>query len=200
MAPPLISAAFLEAETMTKKKANEAASSEPIVIKTHRDLERNTRAICERINANPELARLVLVNAVFAFEDAGVVMSEEVKKHIRSTLRRPKRIEERRRRLGRELEPEFREMKFSKIPRDPVARAALLFDHLGLEPQEAKHREALSLREMERYADRHPLVDKLVRYDRACRGGLILHTKGSYSKFKAGERRHQWVKAVRFKI
>ena len=174
--------------------------SKPIVVKTRSDLQSKINAICERINADPELARLVLVNAILAFEEAGVEMSNKVKQHIRKTLRRPQRLEERKKKLGKELKSELREVGIETIPRDPAARATLLFDTFGLEPTQKEHREELSLREMERYADQHPLVDKLARFDRACRGGLILHTRGSFNKFKAGERRHKWVKAVRFKI
>ena len=38
--------------------------SKPIVVKTRSDLQSKINAICERINADPELARLVLVNAI----------------------------------------------------------------------------------------------------------------------------------------
>lgn len=185
---------------MAKKSKKSTTDSKPIVVETHRDLRANIRAICERVNSDPELARLILVNPILAFEDAGVEMSAQVKQHIRKTLGRPRRLEKRKESLAKELETELGELGIESIPKEPAARAALLFDSLGLEPMKTSHRKQLSLRELEGYADRHPLVAKLARYDRACRGGLILHTRGSYNKFKAGERRHRWVKAVRFKI
>lgn len=187
-------------ESPSKMKRTGPSSKETIVLESHRDLRRNARAICERINADPDLARLVLVNAIFAFEDAGVEMSDEVKKHIRHTLSRPKRLDERKERLGKELDSELGKLGAQKIPRDPKSRAELVFGCIGLEPATERHRESLSLREMERSYGDHPLVEKLARYDRACRGGFILHTKGSYNKFKSGRKRHRWVKSFRFKI
>lgn len=173
---------------------------EPIVVETHRDLGRNMRAICERINANPELARLVLVNAILAFEDAGVEMSQEVKSHIRKTLRRPAKLEERKARLEKEIRAEYGDLVGESLQQDACERARFLFETLGLECRREEDAEEVGLRRMRAYVDEHPLLPKLLEYQRAARGGFILHPRASYNQFKAGERRHRWVKAVRFKV
>ncbi|MEM1177718.1 MAG: hypothetical protein AAGM22_05205 [Acidobacteriota bacterium] len=173
---------------------------EPIHIETHRDLRGQIRAICKRINARPEIARRVLVNAVFAFEEVGVTLSDEMRAHVRKTLRWPERLETEKKEARAELLREHGDVLGKKVPRSPDARAALLFDRLGLEPERPEDKKGLDRKGLLRYVDRHPLVARLARYERAARGGLILHTRGSYEKFKSGERRHRWVKAVRFKV
>ncbi|MEO1366593.1 MAG: hypothetical protein AAFX50_05415, partial [Acidobacteriota bacterium] len=145
-------------------------------------------------------ARRVLVNAIFAFEEVGVTLSDEMRAHVRKTLRWPTRLEEEKKKARAELLREHRDLLGRKVPRSPEDRARLLFDTLGLEPQQPEDRKGLDRKALERYAEDHPLAARLARYERAARGGLVLHTRGSYEKFKSGERRHRWVKAVRFKV
>lgn len=183
-----------------KAEDGPAAERAPIHVKTHRDLRSNIRAICERINAEPEIARRVLVNAVFAFEEAGVVLSEEMRAHVRKSLRWPPRLEAEKKEARAELLREHGEELGRKVPRTPEDRARLLFEQLGVEPLRPEDRKGLDRKRLEAYAASHPLAARLVRYERAARGGLILHTRGNYEKFKSGERRHRWVKAVRFKV
>ena len=172
----------------------------PIAIETHRQMRGHMRTICQRLNQRPEIARRMLVNAVFALEEVGVQLSEPMRRHVRQSLRWPPGLEEEKKEARAELLREHSDVLGRKVPRTPEDRAALLFDQLGLEPALEEHRQGLDRRALELYGDAHPLVARLVRYERAARGGLILHTRGSYEKFKSGQRRHRWIKSVRFKV
>ncbi|MEO1088054.1 MAG: hypothetical protein AAFY88_27795, partial [Acidobacteriota bacterium] len=133
-------------------------------------------------------------------EEVGVTLSAEMRTHVRKTLRWPARLEKAKKEARAELLREHGDLLDRKVPRTPEDRARLLFDTAGLEPQRPEDRKGLDRKALERYADAHPLAARLARYERAARGGLILHTRGSYEKFKSGARRHRWVKAVRFKV
>jgi len=174
---------------------------EHILVRSHRDLRRNIRAICRRLNANPEIARLTLVNAVLAFEDVGVTLNAEMKEHIRRTLQEPPRLRERREALERELIEELPVLRSgAELPRTNAQRARFLFDALGLAPLSHEDLRGVSRKRLAAYVAAHPSVEKLVRWERARRGGFVLHTRGSYRAFKEGRRRHPWVKSIRFEV
>lgn len=175
----------------------------PISLETHRDLRKNIRAISSRFNENPELARLLLVNPILAFKDAGVDMAREIQVHIMNTLRFPKRLVEKKERLESELRKELKDLGLpAELPLSAETRAHLLFRVLKLPPlmQDASSLKGIESRRMRYYSRQHPIVAKLADYERARQGGLVFRTQEQYQAYKTGEKRHHWVKSVRFKI
>jgi hypothetical protein len=175
----------------------------PIVIATERDLRSNIRAISRRLNDRPEIARLVFVNPILALEDVGVELSQEAKQHVIDALRFPPRLRERRARLERELPEELAALGVSgKLPLTAKRRAELLFTVLELEPavEDARDPTRLDARRMTAYATRHPLVEKLARYEQAQRGAIVFQSRASYEAFKRGDKRHPWIRSIRFNV
>ena len=181
--------------------ALEAEPYEPIRIETHRDFRRHTRAICRRFNDNPELARLVLVNPILAMEDAGVVISAEMKEHIMHRLRFPPKLEERIKRLETELAGELKALGFSpELPLSAEDRARLLHDVLKVPPEPEQPLQRRRLARTRTYREAYPLAAKLAEYERARQGALIFHRREIYESYKSGERRHHWLRSIRFKV
>ena len=177
--------------------------TEPIEINTHEDLEAQKVRISRRMNANPEIARLVLVNPVLAFQDVGVRLSPVVQRHIMQTLRFPKRLTERRERLEAELHRELEALDLpGELPLTPQQRAHLLFGVLKIEPlqEDACQPYEIDQKRMRAYARRHPLVRKLADYDRVRQGGLVFYPKEVYKAYKEGRRQHAWLRSFRFKV
>ena len=182
---------------------SETRRHEPLTLRTERDLRQNIRSISQRLNDMPDLARMLLVNPILALEDAGVQMSPEVKKHVMDALRFPPALVERRARLEAELRDELAAHGVEhKLPLTPEQRAHLLFDVLRLEPRGAAGRAAggVTSKEARAYARRHPLVAKLAEYERARQGRLIFYPREVYETYKAGLKRQQWIKSVKFKV
>lgn len=176
---------------------------EPITANKERDLRKHLREICRRFNSNPDLARLVLVNPILAFQDVGVQLSPEMKQHIMDRLRFPPKLQEKIARLERELKEELAQCGVEpELPLTPERRAHLLFRVLRLEAQHADTEtpERLESNRTKEYGKLHPLAAKLAEYERARQGSLIFHTREVYEDYKAGRRQHRWVKSVRFKV
>lgn len=174
-----------------------------IRVETHHDLRKNIRAISTRFNEAPELARLLLVNPILAFKDAGVDMTREIEDHIMNSLRFPKRLVEKKERLEAELREELKELGLpAELPLSAETRAHLLFRVLKLQPlpEDACSLECIESRRARYYSRRHPIVAKLADYERARQGGVVFRTKEQYEAYKTGQKRHNWVKSVRFKI
>ncbi len=183
--------------------AKKEQSIELIPIASRADLRKNMRAISTRLNDNPELARLILVNPILAFEDAGVQMTSEVKQHIMDTLRFPKRLMERKAQLETEIGDALGCLDMNvKLPLNEQQRADLVFRILKVRPLagEPQEFERISSKRARLYRKSHPLLDKLAEYERLRQGGLVFQSRETYDKYKAGLRRHHWVKSVRFKV
>lgn len=175
----------------------------PIAIATERDLRRNIRAISRRFNERPEIARLVFVNPILALEDIGVELGPDAKQHVMDALRFPPRLRERRAKLERELPEELGALGVSgKLPLTARRRAQLLFRVLELEPagEDAKDLTRLDARRLTAYAGQHPVVEKLAQYERAQRGAIVFQSRASYEAFKRGDKRHPWIKTIRFDV
>lgn len=183
--------------------AEKPSRDEPIRVETHRDLRKNIRAVSTRFNDNPELARLLLVNPILALEDVGVEMTREMKDHIMDSLRFPKRLVEKKERLEAELRAELQELGLpAEFPLTAEARAHLLFTVLKLPPlpEDACSPDQIESRRARFYARRHPLVAKLADYERARQGAAVFRSKEQYEAYKSGQKRHNWVKSVRFNV
>jgi hypothetical protein len=190
-------------------------SLEPIRIDTHDDLIREKVRVSERMNARPDIARLVLVNPILAFEDIGVTLSPVMQRHIMHTLRFPKRLQARKERLEQELGAELASLGVKdSLPLTDEARRDLLQRVLKMEqPDQAPATPArtddaraelaaaapdrLDLRQ---YARRHPLIAKLVAYDRVRQGGLVFYPREVYRAYKEGRKQHRWLASFRFKV
>jgi hypothetical protein len=189
------------------------ASLDPIRIDTHDDLLREMARISERMNAHPEIARLVLVNPVLAFEDIGVRLSPVMQRHIVHTLRFPKRLLARKARLESELVAELAELGISEpLPLTPDVRRDLLCRLLapvpaeGAQADDATGNEAAAAPpetgrlDLRAYARKHPLLAKLVEYDRVRQGGLVFYPREVYRAYKEGRKQHRWLTSFRFKV
>jgi hypothetical protein len=185
------------------KKARATGPTERIHVANHRDLRKHMRAICERFNAQPEIARLVFVNPVLALQDVGVQLEPEAKQHIMDALRFPPRLQKRKAELAEELVKEFaREGIKTQLPLSPEQRAELLFRVMRIPPlpADAGTSHELAADRVIHYAKAHPLAAKLAEYETLHRGRLIFQPRETYEAYKSGKKRHRWIKSVRFKI
>jgi hypothetical protein len=192
----------------TKKKAAAAAATydakrhAPLEIKTHRALAGNMRAISQRFNENPDIARMILVNPILALEELGVTLSPEMKEHAMNALRFPPSVVERTAKLEAELNEELSQLGVNfKLPLAADQRADVLFRTLEIAPRETDEAPAqISPKDTRAYADQHPLVAKLAEYERLRQGRMIFYTREAYRAYKAGLKRQNWIKSVKFKI
>ncbi|HEX7438541.1 MAG TPA: hypothetical protein VF319_00460 [Caldimonas sp.] len=106
-------------------------SLEPIEIRTHRALLVQQGAIAARVAAQPDLAVMLLINPVLAFERMGVKMSAEIASHVLHTIQYPKAVRERRDVLEATLKKALGE---PARPTDPVWNVHLLFELRKLAP------------------------------------------------------------------
>jgi hypothetical protein len=170
----------------------------PITIKIERDLKKHMRAISVRLNENPDLARLVLINPILVLEDLGVELSNEVKKHIMDSLRFPKALVKRRDELACELKTDLAALKVHHpLPLTDKQRSDLVFNTLKINPKD-KH-EVLSVEKLRAYKDEHPVLTKLAEFERYSKGALIFYPRNVYEKYKTGEKKLHWVNAIQFK-
>lgn len=186
-----------------KNGEEKGLTDEPIRVANERDLRKNMRAICERFNAQPELARLVFVNPVLALQDVGVQLEPEAKQHIMNALRFPPKLQKRKAELATELTEAFaREKAAVELPLSAKQRAHLLFRVLSVKPltADAQATEELAPERLGYYAGAHPLAARLAEYERLDRGRLIFQPRETYEAYKSGQKRHRWIKAVRFKL
>ncbi len=66
--------------------------TEVLQIESEKDLRKNMRAICQRINDQPELARLLMINPSLVLQDLNVTMTSEVKQHVMQHLSFPQKL------------------------------------------------------------------------------------------------------------
>lgn len=159
---------------MSKTKAT-GPTNEPIHVANHRDLRKNIRAICERFNEHPEIARLVFVNPILAMQDIGVQLEPAARQHVMDALRFPPKLQKRKAALAAELA-------------EALARAGVP----AKLPLSARQSAELPLSD--------PLAGKLSEFERLDRGRLIFQPRQTYEAYKSGQKRHRWIKSVRFKV
>ena len=170
----------------------------PMTINIERDLKKHMRAISVRLNENPELARLVLINPILVLEDLGIELSNEVKKHIMDSLRFPKALVKRRDELACELKADLAALNVHhSLPLTDKQRSDLVFNTLKIKPKD--NHEVLSVEKLRVYKDEHPVLTKLAEFERFSKGALIFYPRNVYEKYKTGEKKLHWVNAIRFK-
>jgi hypothetical protein len=121
------------AEVKATQALRPPEARERLAIQSHRNLVGSSRAIAERVNADPEFSVMFLINPVLALERYGVELSAEIKRHILHTLQHPAALRTRR----DELEAKLRE-ELGEAPKtdDEAWLARLLFERLRLQPLE----------------------------------------------------------------
>ncbi len=203
-------------DTKPKSSSGKSRKKFPdLVLETHRDLRGSIRAISQRFNDDPDTARMLLVNPLLALEDVGVRLTPELKEHIVDALRFPPNVLERRDQLELELFDDLQALGVSyRVPLTEAQRADLILNVLKLElpiskprgqkiePQSVQGSIAPQLRsrEIRRLAKKHPLLAKLVEYERLRQGRVIFFPRDVYQRYKEGLSRKNWIKSVRFKV
>ncbi len=140
-------------------------SYDPLEVESRRGLATHRREITRRLNENPRITVLLLVNPVLAFAEVNVKLTREVADHVLHTLRHPRRVRERLDALEGELREGLGE---APRPTDPAWLATALFDRLGLEPLDTAdhtpaYRSAIAPEAMERLQQLRPTLVKRAR-------------------------------------
>jgi hypothetical protein len=104
---------------------------EPVEISTHRDLSQNIPEINRRLNENPELAKLLLVNPALAFKEVGAALSPEITHHILHTIQHSTTARQRQDEMEKELQVELGE---KPQPHNAEWVSKFLFEKLDLKP------------------------------------------------------------------
>ena len=50
------------------------------------------------------------------------------------------------------------------------------------------------------FCEQYPLAAKLAEYERARQGALIFQPRHVYEAYKSGQRRHHWLRSIRFRV
>ena len=120
----------------TRKKSENSRAPFPILkIHSHRALAAAQQEIARRLEATPEIAQLLLINPVCAFQDVGVEVSSEIASHILHTMQSSADATARRNALIAKLQGD----KIAKPrPMDPDWVAKFLFHELHLRPLDTR--------------------------------------------------------------
>ncbi len=172
-------------------------------IDSHRALAAHVKEICRRLNANPEIAKLVLVNPIYALEDLGIRLSPEMRNHVVDRLHNPGAKQRRLAALEPELKAEIERITGKPdIPLQPEERAALLFRYLRLTPlaPEKERTERLEPGRLSAYASLHPLAARLVEYDALRKAGMAFLPREVYESYKRGDRKQCWIDSITFSV
>ena len=138
----------------------------PILIDRHRQLTVNQQEIFQRVNANPELSKLFLINPILALKELGVTFTPEITDHVLRSVRHPPSLLKRR----EELEQKLREaLKEEAKPNDPKWVSGFLFTRLKLKPRDTSQKEPAYL---------EPLNAEILRHLQARRPKLRQRPKG----------------------
>jgi hypothetical protein len=123
--PPVVSKPPVEGKPPVSK-------APPVLnIDTHRGLAAAQKEIASRFQANPDIAKLLLVNPVCAFQDIGVKVSPDIASHILHTMRNSSETYARRQVLEDGLKKVAGE---APKPSDGAWVAEFLFRKLKLKP------------------------------------------------------------------
>jgi len=107
------------------------ADERTLVIDDVQGLVRHRKAIANRLQAHPEAARLLIVNPVLAFADAGIKLAPAVANHVLHAIQYPPEVRAERTRLEHELR---RMLGRAPRPTHPHWLAETVFDQLGVAP------------------------------------------------------------------
>jgi hypothetical protein len=156
----------------------DSAALTPLLVQTERDLRANIRQICRRLDAQPALSRLLFINPVLVLEDVGVELSPAVREHIMQALRFPPKRRERIAAL--EAEVSALADTYAREPADTASESA--------------EQAALQAPLHELLAAKHAELARLRQ------GAMVFFPRSTYEQFKRGEKKHRWIKAVRFGV
>jgi len=182
---------------------NSLQAHEPIVLKAERDLRKNIRNINQRLNDHPDIARLILINPILALQEINIELSAEVKQHIMDSLRFPPTWIAKKEKVEQELKEALLSYHISEtLPLSNSSRARILFDVIKLkcQPEDHQHKNDFPPERLPYYRNKHPLIDKIIEYERLKRGRLLFQPKGVFEDYKSGKRNLKWIKAVKFKV
>jgi hypothetical protein len=174
-----------------------------IVINNRRELAKNVKEIARRFNANPDVAKRMLMNPIYALEEIGVTLNKDMRQHVHNTFSNPPAAQRMREALEAELRPELERLTGkAEIPATPEERAQLVFQHLKLTPfgPEAKNHERLEPRRLSSYASQHPIVKRLMEYEAVRKAGLVFLPRAIYDSYKRGEQRQEWIDSITFNV
>jgi len=104
---------------------------EPIEIDRHIALAANQREIFRRFNQNPDLAKMLLINPVLAFAEAGIKLTPEIQRHVLETIQHPPQLRLRRDEIESRLREQINE---TPQPNNPEWVSSFLFKKLRLKP------------------------------------------------------------------
>jgi len=178
-------------------------SLRPLVLQTERDLRANIRRICRRLDAQPALSRLLFINPLLVLEDVGVQMSPTVREHIIQALRFPPKRRVRIEALQTEVAALGRQC--AEVDGDaagaagPTPVAAPRVGH-----DQTQHAASNTAEHAADLAAQTPLRVQLATRQaelaRLQQGALVFFPRSIYEQFKRGEKKHRWIKAVRFGV
>ena len=132
------------------------------------------KEIVTRLNDNPKIARLVLVNPIYALADLGVTLSKEMEDHVYQTFHNPPAKQRRLAQLDAEIQEQLAALPDKPaLPANPQEHAQLAFRSLGLQPLPGDRDDALHRERLAAYSHMHPLIGKLVEREIVQRGGLV---------------------------
>lgn len=115
----------------THSEASAKPHMAPLVIDEERGLVQHRKAIASRLAANPEAMRMLIVNPVLAFRDAGIRLSPAVANHVLHAIQYPPEVRAERDRLQSELKAALGR---SARPTDPQWLAEAVFGQLVVTP------------------------------------------------------------------
>ncbi|MCC7208698.1 MAG: hypothetical protein IT323_15430 [Anaerolineae bacterium] len=128
-----------KADTSTEKREARPPrlEFEPLTVTSHRAFgtAKVQNAIFARFNANPDLAKLLLVNPVQAMKAAGVTLSTRLQRHVMHTLQYSPSLDAERKALEEHLHSQIGR---KPRPNDPEWVAEFLFGQLGLKPLDTR--------------------------------------------------------------
>jgi hypothetical protein len=112
-------------------RPGEEAPGENLVIDHERGLITQGRAIIDRLRANPQAMRMLIVNPVLALADAGIKLTPSVANHVLHAVQYPPEVRAERTRLQQELKDLLGR---SPQPTDPGWLADVVFGQLHVRP------------------------------------------------------------------
>ena len=167
---------------------------ERIAIESEKDLKKHAVSILRRINEDERGGLLFLINPVFALEEAGFDLSDEMRRHILHGLRYGARAKARIAELNQAV-ADVAGRPVDALSDEQVAR--LLFVDLKIPVPEPAAQAAAKARTaeplppiddevLEALKGRHKVVPKLIELRRQLKGGWRFVDRETYEKVKGG--------------
>lgn len=172
---------------------------EPVIISSQADMKKNIGQIAKRLNSNPEVSLLVLVNPVLALKELNIQLSGRMAKHVKNQLQYGSTILAQK----KSIEEEINRLAGKKInPHSAKQLSGTLFGDLGLSTEgvlETRYGYSTTDSVLSQLSGSHPIVDKILELRRIRKGGVRFSGASRFEKFKSGESVVPWVTSIRFK-